>query len=228
MENNKGIVTLLVVFIFTTLVLGGYLVYDKVLSKGNVNDNTNVENSSTTNEENNEKTTETTYNEEYFDKSLSTFTSWINNYMRNVDNFDDTEITSYLYFYYSEYATTNNLSTTSNDGIITYNVSKKDLDALVLKTFGKEDYKIVNKGTRESIKKIDEDTYQVFWLAKGRYKPNYRLSNLMQESNSAVVEYTISGNPSMGEPEGDRGVVKFYLTKNGENWNVTKVEYNEK
>lgn len=53
-KNNKGIVTLLVVFIFTTLVLGGYLVYDKVLSKGNVNDNTNAENNSTTNEENNE------------------------------------------------------------------------------------------------------------------------------------------------------------------------------
>jgi len=48
-KNNKGIVTLLVVFIFTTLVLGGYLVYDKVLSKDNVNDNTNVEDNVITN-----------------------------------------------------------------------------------------------------------------------------------------------------------------------------------
>jgi len=227
-KNNKGIVTLLVVFIFTTLVLGGYLVYDKVLSKDSVNDNTNVENSSTTNEENNEKTTETTYNEEYFNDLLSMFYSRMNYYMKNISNFDNNEITEYLIFYYSNYANKNNLSTYDDSGNLVYNVKKSDMDSIVFKTFGKSEYKIVDKNARTGIRKIDDNTYQVYWFATGWYNPDKKLINTNILSDSAVIEYELIGNDVFGTKDVTSGTIKFYLTKNGENWNVTKIEYNEK
>ena len=53
-KNNKGLVVLLVIFIILTLVLGGFILYDKVLS----NENLDVNNNSNSATDNN--TTETT------------------------------------------------------------------------------------------------------------------------------------------------------------------------
>lgn len=174
-----------------------------------------------------------TYNKEYFDELLSVFLpkNSASNFMKNILSFTDEDITNYLFFYYTNYANKNNLGKHEENNVnITYNVSKSDIDALVYKVFGKKttEFNITESKGRDGIRKIDENTYQVFWFATGWYSPDSKLTNLIKLDNEAIVEYELTGNGAYGEDGKVIGTLKFYLTKNDENWNVIKIEYIEK
>ena len=216
--NNIALIIILVLII---LGLAGYIVYDKVLSKEEPTsipepntEDINIEND--------------IYDEDYFNELLSTFLGHSNSYMRNIDNFSDEEIASYLYFYYSDYAINNQLGKYSDDGVkITYDVSKKDIDDMALKIFGKKEFNIVKREGRTGIEKIDEDHYQVYWFATGWFTPSRKISDITKTETEAIVTYTLTGNEVYGEEGKLIGELKFYLTKNDDNWNVTKLEYIE-
>lgn len=73
--------------------------------------------------------------------------------MKNVDTFDNKEISNYLFLYFRDYAIKNNLGKNNDNGRITYNVSKSEFDKVVKDTFGKTDYEIVESNGRNGIKK---------------------------------------------------------------------------
>ncbi len=228
-KNNRGLIALLVIFIVSTLVLGGYLVYDKVLSKENSetitsNQDKTVEDKKEDNQE------ETTYSEEYFNNLLETFlpNKSASNFVRNITNFTNDDISLYLFFYYVSYANNNNLAIENSENI-TYNVNKSDIDDLVYKVFGKSaiEYEISESKGRTGIKKIDDNTYQVYWFATGWSAPSSKLINIKKLDNEATAEYELTDSDAYGEDGKIVGTLKFYLNKNGEDWNVTKIEYIE-
>ena len=221
-KNNKILITIIAIFAIITLLLAGYIVYDKVLSK----EEQPIETTEKPNEI--EEETGITENEEYFNELLSTFLSHAGEYMKNYDSFSDEDINTYLYFYYVEYAHKNNLEKYSSDGVtITYDVSKSELDSQVLKTFGKPEYEYVEPKFRGGIKKIDDNTYQVSWFATGWYNPDRKISDITKSNNEAIITYTLTGNEVFGEEGKLLGTLKFYLKKNDGNYNVTKIEYIE-
>ena len=174
-----------------------------------------------------------TNSEEYFNELLYTFLpkNSASNFIRNISNFTNDDISLYLFFYYSKYANDNNLAVKADDNVnITYDVSKSDIDALVYKVFGKSasEYEIPEPKGRTGIKKIDEKTYQVFWFATGWTAPDSKLINITKLDNKTVVDYELYGNGAYGNDGKLIGTLKFHLVKNGENWNITKIEYTEK
>ncbi len=226
MENeNKRTnnIALIVILILILIILGlvGYIVYDKVLKPTETTEPTPaVENTEV------EETPGITEDEEYFNELLSTFLAHSNSYMKNIDSFSDEEITTYLYFYYSDYANKNQVSIPESNGRLTYNVSKEELDNLVLKTFGKEEYNIESIG-RDGIKKIDENTYQVYWNATGWFIATSQLSEITKTNDGIIITYTLTGNETFGNNGKVIGTQKFHLVKNEDDYNVTKIEYIE-
>ena len=162
MENEPkktNNIALIIILILIILGLAGYIVYDKVLSKEEPTEPTEPVKTPEV-----EETTGITEDEEYFNELLYIFlpANSASNFMRNIDSFSDGEITDYLFFYYTSYANKNSLAKYDDNGKLTYNVSKTELDELVYKTFGKKDYKIIEQEGRTGIKKIDDNTYQIY------------------------------------------------------------------
>ena len=224
MENETkktNNIALIIILILIILGLAGYIVYDKVLSK---EEPTSIPAPDT--EEINIE--EDIYNEDYFNELLSTFLGHSNSYMRNIDNFSDEEITRYLFFYYLDYAINNHLEKYSDDGEkITYDVSKKDIDDMALKIFEKKEFNVVESEGRTGIAKIDEENYQVYWFATGWFTPSRKISDITKTEKEAIVTYTLTGNEVFEEEGKLLGDLKFYLTKNKDNYYVTKIEYIE-
>ena len=220
--NKKGLIITLIIFIITTLLLAGYIIYDKVLKPTEPK-----EPAPAVEKPEVEETPGITEDEKYFNELLSTFLAHSNSYMKNIDSFSDEEITTYLYFYYSDYANKNQVSIPENNGRLTYNVSKEELDNLVLKTFGKEEFSIAEREGRTGIKKIDENTYQVYWNATGWFIATSQLSEITKTNDGIIITYTLTGNETFGNNGKVIGTQKFHLVKNEDNYNVTKIEYIE-
>ena len=98
----------------------------------------------------------------------------------------------------------------------------------MLKTFGKKDYQVVNENGRDGIKKIDDNTYQVYYSATGSYPTLYKFKTSTESDNSATVEYTIYRNPSAGDGEGELGTAKFYLSTIDGNYYINKINFIKK
>ena len=233
-KNNKVLIIVLVIFVILTLILGGYLLYDKALSRGYDNNDVNS-NEQTSNQDvvdnnqqqNDDKNTdrELTEEEKYFDEYLAIFLPMksANNFLRNIDNFSNDDITTYLFWYYY-HMSDHDTDMPDENGVFTYNVSKTAIDELVYKMFGIKEYEIIERGGRTGLRKIDENTYQAYWFATGWMAPESKINNVKIDGNSAVVEYDIIDNLSSITKTGK---MKLYLTKNSENWNINKIEYIE-
>ncbi len=225
-KKKRKLITVIVTIITIIILAGGYILYDKVLNPQkpdeSIDDKGKIE-----------ETKGITEDEDYFDELLYIFlpANSASNFMKNIDTFKDEDITNYVFWYYENYANKNNLGKedTTNARII-YNVNKKDIDELVFKVFGKKEYKIIETEGRTGVKKINDNTYQVYWFASGWTAPIHKISEITNLENEVIVTYAITANEENYTEDyarKDIGTLKFHLIKNEDNWNVTKIEYIE-
>lgn len=225
-SNKKRLIIALTIFIITTLLLSGYIIYNKVLSRGE----TAKPNEDQTDVEEIEGITE---DEDFFNELLYIFLPMnsAGNFMRNIETFEDEDITNYVFWNYENYASKNNLGKYDETGVkLTYEISKKDIDELVFKVFGKKEYNIIETEGRTGVKKINDNTYQIYWFASGFSAPTHRFSEITNLGNEIIISYYITANEqnyTEDYAKKDIGTLKFHLVKNNENYNVTKIEYTE-
>ncbi len=185
----------------------------------------------------NQKVYDLTEDEKYFDEYLYFFLPQpsAGRFKKTIDSFSDDDIYSYIYGYYSISCNGGTLKTDQEKnneeytGQMTYTVSKIELDELVYKMFGKtaSEYSIPNGTGRSGVRKIDDNTYQVFWFATGWSSDDSTIKSATIDGNSAMVEYVLTKYSGIDYRE-PNGKLEFYLTKNGDNWNVMKIKYTEK
>lgn len=163
----------------------------------------------------------------YFNNYLRFFLPQVSagNFNKNIDTFSNEDISTYLYVYYSRLV---------NEGILekdnplaetsyTYTVSKQDMDRVVYKYFGIEDYEIIESEGREGIKKIDDETYQIFWFPTEWMVPCAEEAEVIYNDNNVMVAYELI------DPIYDNyvGSLAFYLTHEDGYYFVKKIKYDE-
>ena len=203
-------------------------------SNENSTENDNTQSTTNTNS-NSAENNGTSFNKEYFDEYLYVFMPRhsASNFMKNIDSFSNRDITQYLYWYYVNQGLQkkNKSDQEKNNeeytGQMYYTVAKSDLDALVYKMFGIKDYEIIETTSDTGIVKIDDNTYQVRSKATGWYAPSNEITNLEVGEKNATVECNLLGSAYDNTQGQIVGHLKFYLTKNDGNWNLTKIEYSK-
>ena len=232
MENKKSNNTLVVlVVILSILVLGlsAYIVYDKVLDTKN-GDVTEKDNDKKQDDEDNKQESDNKIKEEdsaFFDEYLKLFlpSGSANNFKKTINEFSDKNISDYLYFYYISLANNGDIEAKLTDGIYTYDVSKEEMDKVVYKYFGINDYDIVVSTSRTGIRKLDNGEYQVFWFTTGWTAPDATNTLVKYDGNNVVVEYKLT-NDIYGD-YGEESKLTFNLVYNDGNYNVISVIYEE-
>ncbi len=98
--------------------------------------------------------------------------------------------------------------------------------------FGKkaDEYSIVESDGRTGIRKIDENTYQVYWFPTGWMVFGSTIRSVKIDNNTAVVEYVLTKDVTETDDMvyNGAGIFKMFLNKNGDNWNIVKTQYTEK
>ena len=220
-------IALIIILILIVLALAGYIVYDKVVAPNLTLKNSPIEPGA--GDEIN-----ISEDSDYFNELLYSFLPRHGSgyFMKNIEEFGDKEISDYIFCYYYDYAFDNHLSNWNGGNYATYNVSKEEIDKLVFKLFGKKEYNIITTNwdkTVEGIKKIDEQTYQLFWGMHTIESPTYEttFNKINSLENEVIVQYVVEYDSLPYSSEIKEGTLTFHLIKNNGNWNVTKLEYNE-
>jgi hypothetical protein len=233
MKEKNGKTLVIVILVILLLGALGFITYDKLLKeKKDCNcptcDNSKEKDCNCPTCDNNEGKTDyqKISNEIFYNDLLKTYLDHFENLVyEDINSFTNEKIQEYLFFFYTDYANRYELCKYNEDGTITYNVSKKEVDAIVLKTFGKKDYKVVNENGRDGIKKIDDNTYQVYYFATESYPTIYKFKSSTENDNFTTVEYIIYSNPSAGDGEGELGTAKFYLSTIDGNYYINKINF---
>ena len=240
--KRKDIIIILLVII--VLGLSGYIIYDKIEDDKNntvVNDNNkgqndnasdeennnNQQNNNQNNEQNNNGNTNTTIKEEskeFFDEYLKVFlpSGSASNFLRNINKFNDKDISIYLLFYYSSLNNSGKISAVEDRGNYTYDITKEEIDAVVYKYFGIKDYNVVVSSGRDGIRKLENGKYQVYWFATGWMAPTATNTMVKYNGNKVVVEYKLIETYNDYK---DDGKLTFNLVYNDGNYNVISVIY---
>lgn len=224
----KDIIIILLVII--VLGLSGYIIYDKIEDdKNNTVVNDNQQNNNQNNEQNNNGNTNTTIKEEskeFFDEYLKVFlpSGSASNFLRNINKFNDKDISIYLLFYYSSLNNSGEISAVEDRGNYTYDITKEEIDAVVYKYFGIKDYNVVVSSGRDGIRKLENGKYQVYWFATGWMAPTATNTMVKYNGNKVVVEYKLIETYNDYK---DDGKLTFNLVYNDGNYNVISVIYEE-
>lgn len=224
----KDIIIILLVII--VLGLSGYIIYDKIEDdKNNTVVNDNQQNNNQNNEQNNNGNTNTTIKEEskeFFDEYLKVFlpSGSASNFLRNINKFNDKDISIYLLFYYSSLNNSGKISAVEDRGNYTYDITKEEIDAVVYKYFGIKDYNVVVSSGRDGIRKLENGKYQVYWFATGWMAPTATNTMVKYNGNKVVVEYKLIETYNDYK---DDGKLTFNLVYNDGNYNVISVIYEE-
>lgn len=198
------IMTILVVLV---LVMGGYLVYDKVLVKEEVNNNENESVNDVVIEQKDAA---------YFDEYLKAFLSCDGALYvtRNTENFSNKDISNFVSRYY-------NLIAYKDEFQTEYKANVVDVDALIYKYFNKNDVVLeANPNTVTTITKQD-NIYIFNWEAVGCGSRIYKDSVVTYNGENVTVkylEYDNLGAEYTGKTQ------TFYLKYNNGNYNVIKIE----
>lgn len=230
MEKKNIIIVILAILVVW---LSGYIVYDKVFSDNDKDDNI-VENNdedinnvieNTDNDEDNQLIK--TENAEFFDEYLKIFLPGgsANNFKKTIEEFSDNDITLYLLFYYMSLGGSEKIETTQIDGVISYTANKEEFDEVVEKYFGIKEYNIIDSTGRDGIKKLDSGEYQVFWFATGWMAPEATNIGVKYDGNEVLVEYKLT-NDTYGS-YGEESKLTFKLIYNDGNYNVNSIIYSE-
>lgn len=226
--KRKDIIIILLVII--VLGLSGYIIYDKIEDdKNNTVVNDNQQNNNQNNEQNNNGNTNTTIKEEskeFFDEYLKVFlpSGSASNFLRNINKFNDKDISIYLLFYYSSLNNSGEISAVGDRGNYTYDITKEEIDAVVYKYFGIKDYNVVVSSGRDGIRKLENGKYQVYWFATGWMAPTATNTMVKYNGNKVVVEYKLIETYNDYK---DDGKLTFNLVYNDGNYNVISVIYEE-
>lgn len=226
--KSKDIIIILLVII--VLGLSGYIIYDKIEDdKNNTVVNDNQPNNNQNNEQNNNGNTNTTIKEEskeFFDEYLKVFlpSGSASNFLRNINKFNDKDISIYLLFYYSSLNNSGKISAVEDRGNYTYDITKEEIDAVVYKYFGIKDYNVVVSSGRDGIRKLENGKYQVYWFATGWMAPTATNTMVKYNGNKVVVEYKLIETYNDYK---DDGKLTFNLVYNDGNYNVISVIYEE-
>lgn len=226
--KRKDIIIILLVII--VLGLSGYIIYDKIEDdKNNTVVNDNQQNNNQNNEQNNNGNTNTTIKEEskeFFDEYLKVFlpSGSASNFLRNINKFNDKDISIYLLFYYSSLNNSGKISAVEDRGNYTYDITKEEIDAVVYKYFGIKDYNVVVSSGRDGIRKLENGKYQVYWFATGWMAPTATNTMVKYNGNKVVVEYKLIETYNDYK---DDGKLTFNLVYNDGNYNVISVIYEE-
>lgn len=226
--KSKDIIIILLVII--VLGLSGYIIYDKIEDdKNNTVVNDNQQNNNQNNEQNNNGNTNTTIKEEskeFFDEYLKVFlpSGSASNFLRNINKFNDKDISIYLLFYYSSLNNSGKISAVEDRGNYTYDITKEEIDAVVYKYFGIKDYNVVVSSGRDGIRKLENGKYQVYWFATGWMAPTATNTMVKYNGNKVVVEYKLIETYNDYK---DDGKLTFNLVYNDGNYNVISVIYEE-
>lgn len=226
--KRKDIIIILLVII--VLGLSGYIIYDKIEDdKNNTVVNDNQQNNNQNNEQNNNGNTNTTIKEEskeFFDEYLKVFlpSGSASNFLRNINKFNDKDISIYLLFYYSSLNNSGEISAVEDRGNYTYDITKEEIDAVVYKYFGIKDYNVVVSSGRDGIRKLENGKYQVYWFATGWMAPTATNTMVKYNGNKVVVEYKLIETYNDYK---DDGKLTFNLVYNDGNYNVISVIYEE-
>lgn len=224
--KRKDIIIILLVII--VLGLSGYIIYDKIEDdKNNTVVNDNQQNNNQNNEQNNNGNTNTTIKEEskeFFDEYLKVFlpSGSASNFLRNINKFNDKDISIYLLFYYSSLNNSGKISAVEDRGNYTYDITKEEIDAVVYKYFGIKDYNVVVSSGRDGIRKLENGKYQVYWFATGWMAPTATNTMVKYNGNKVVVEYKLIETYNDYK---DDGKLTFNLVYNDGNYNVISVIY---
>lgn len=226
--KRKDIIIILLVII--VLGLSGYIICDKIEDdKNNTVVNDNQQNNNQNNEQNNNGNTNTTIKEEskeFFDEYLKVFlpSGSASNFLRNINKFNDKDISIYLLFYYSSLNNSGKISAVEDRDNYTYDITKEEIDAVVYKYFGIKDYNVVVSSGRDGIRKLENGKYQVYWFATGWMAPTATNTMVKYNGNKVVVEYKLIETYNNYK---DDGKLTFNLVYNDGNYNVISVIYEE-
>ncbi len=114
--------------------------------------------------------------------------------------------------------------TSEYDGTYTYTVSQSEVAKLVNKYFGIENYQITSDFEgRTGIKKLDNNTYQIYWFATGWSAPECKLTSVVY--NGKEVKVTGKIHNIEGEDFQENSEIIFNLIYNNGNYNLKSIEY---
>lgn len=165
------------------------------------NDNISIENKS---------------DEDYFNEYVKVFqNSTGNNFLFNIEYFDDTKISYFIYCYYVYYKNDNLYELNDFEYI---DVSYNDIDGLIRKYFGISNYDLKDYiYGNDYVKKITEDTYQIRFKDNDFKEDTYKLLNIEKVNDNVILTYDVKGEFN--------AIQKIYLVNN-KNYYVEKIEVN--
>lgn len=223
----KDVIIVLLIAVILSLV--GYIIYDKV-EYNNINtkvDNNKQNKNNTNNTKEDNSITIKKENKEYFDNYLKIFlpSGSANNFKRTINEFSDQDISTYLLFYYSSLANNGEISAVEQNGTYSYDVTKKQLDDVVYKYFGKKEYNLILSDSRTGIRKLENDMYQIFWYATGWTSPEATNIAVNYNGSEVTVEYKLT-NDIYGS-YGENSKLTFNLLYNDGNYNIKSILYDK-
>lgn len=215
-KSNKGLIILVVVLLIGVICLGGYIVYDKIVSNDTTirTENNNKDNDDNVENKNIEveiKQQDASYFDEYLKYFLPEYSA--GNFIKNIDSFGSDDITTFLFFYFRGQVDPN---------LNQYNVSKEELDRVVKTYFGDVEYEIVYKGGRDGIKKISDTEYQVYWFATGWQVPSSNNIGVVYNDKNVEVKYELKD-----EGGTQVGILTFKLLYSDGNYLVQSIQYDK-
>ena len=223
----------LVIIILSCLLVASlcFIAYDKLLKKDTSTNKECVDNNNLVDNDS-ESDYDEFYNkmvdEIYYDDLLRHHLLYLENIYTDEDsNISDDEIQKFLYFYYYDYAFDNDLLKYEDDNSITYNINKKDIERVVLKNFGRKNFKIIDQSTGiNEIRKIDENTYQLLIFPTGGFETIYKFKDVKKNDDDSLTQvvYDIYNDTSAGQGNELRGTATFYLDSSSGNTVITKVK----
>ena len=167
---------------------------------------------------------------EFFDNYLSIFlpSGSANNFTRTIDKFTNEDITKYLLFYYIKEVNSGALHSDQElnggeyTGIISYTTTKEELDKIVYKYFGISDYEIIENDYRMGIKKLKDNTYQIYWFATGFFAPEAENISVIYNDNLVEVKYKLSSLEGY-DYNLENNILTFNLLYNGNSYIVKSI-----
>ena len=152
--------------------------------------------------------------EAYFNDYVKVFqNSTGNSFLFDIDSFDDTKISYFIYCYYVYYKNDNLYEL---DDFKYIDVSYNDINELIKKYFNISNYNLKDYiYGNDYVKKITDDTYQIRFKKNDFDEETYKLSDIEKVNDGIILTYDVKGE--------DNAIQKIYLG-NDKNYYVKKIE----
>ena len=103
-----------------------------------------------------------------------------------------------------------------------YNIEAFELDKIVYKYFGISDYEIIENDSRMGIKKLKDNTYQIYWFATGFFAPEAENISVIYNDNLVEVKFKLSSLEDY-DYNLENNILTFNLLYNGNSYIVKSI-----